>query len=313
MTISEHELFFAEYVIEDWEPGAQIEDPENTLIRISVSYDSSADGNDWTDKFALFLDCPEAAEVPGIVVGQWEEMGEEGGAEQIVQALVAARDQLKSLHVIFFADVTYEESEISWIAQTDMAPLFASYPNLTHFCVRGGMGLSLGVINHENLKQLVVQTGGLSAHVVNQIAMSRMPRLEHLELWLGDSNYGADCQASDLEPLFFAELFPRLTYLGLKNSEITDDIAEVLSSTEMELQLDELDLSMGTLSDRGAEALLECDWLGKLRMLDISHHYMSTEVMNRFTSLGIEVLRMEEQLTPDQYNGESYRYVAVGE
>ncbi len=312
MTIGEHTEEFASYSILDWESGSDIDDPENTLIRISLGYDEAEDAARWSDKFAEFLELPEAELVPGIVVGAWEDVGTDANAERVVQALVAARENLRALHVIFFGDITYEESEISWIEQTDMSPLFTAYPHLTHFCVRGGNGLRLGIIDHESLKQLVVQAGGLDSDVVAQICKSKLPRLEHLELWLGDSNYGADCEVSHLMPILEGKLFPRLTYLGLRNSEITDDIAVALASAPIVQQLDCLDLSMGTISDRGGEALLHSSAIKKLKVLNLNHHYLSTDMMNRFSSLGPET-DIGKQLTGQPDGDEVYRYVAVSE
>jgi hypothetical protein len=77
-----------------------------------------------------------------------------------------------------------------WIQQCDVSPLFAAYPRLEHFCVRGADGLSFGALRHDRLKSLIIQSGGLGANVVREVAADA-PELEHLELWLGDENYGA--------------------------------------------------------------------------------------------------------------------------
>lgn len=312
MSIGEHIEEFAGYPIFEWNPEETLDDPENTLVKISVNWDEVDEGLTWVDRFVEFLELPEAAVVPGIVVGAWEEMAEGGTTESIVQMLVNAREQLKALHVIFFGDITFEECEISWIVQTDMNPLFEAFPNLTHFAVRGGGGLSLGTINHENLRELVIEAGGLGLDVVQQVLNAKLPRLERLELWLGDSNYGSNSSVDDLKPLFENTLFPRMTYLGLKNCEYTDDIAVAIASAPVLNQLDCLDLSMGTLSDRGALALLNSPFIGKLKKLDLSHHYCSNDVMAKLSKLPLEV-DLSEQKEADDDGEDSYRYVAVGE
>ena len=91
--------------------------------------------------------------------------------------------------------MTYEESEISWITQTDVGPLFAAFPQMTELWIRGGGGLSLGRPRHERLEKLVVQTGGLPGSVVREVGAAHLPKLEHLELWLGDPGYGRDLTA----------------------------------------------------------------------------------------------------------------------
>ncbi|MFN8512832.1 MAG: hypothetical protein U0841_09645 [Chloroflexia bacterium] len=66
------------------------------------------------------------------------------------------------LTALFFGDIIVEESEISWIEQTDVSPLLAAFPQLEIFGVRGGNGLSFGQLRHDVLQTLIVETGGLS-------------------------------------------------------------------------------------------------------------------------------------------------------
>jgi hypothetical protein len=105
---------------------------------------------------------------------------------------VAARDHLPNLTAIFLGDIIIEENEISWINQSDVSPLFTAYPALEHFRVRGGNGLIVGSIRHERLKSLIIESGGLPAQVVRDVAAATLPALEHLELWLGTEEYGGD-------------------------------------------------------------------------------------------------------------------------
>jgi hypothetical protein len=72
-----------------------------------------------------------------------------------------------------------------------------------------------------------------------------------------------------------------------------------------------LDLSLGTLDDAGAAALLASPVVERLAKLDM-HHYCSPEMVKRLQSLGIEVDASEPQ-EDDEYDGERYRYVAVAE
>jgi len=81
-----------------------------------------------------------------------------------------------------------DESEISWIVNSDMGPLLAAYPRLQQLRVRGGQELAFGDLRHDNLRTLIVETGGLSGEVLQQMAAARLPALTHLELWLGDAD-----------------------------------------------------------------------------------------------------------------------------
>jgi hypothetical protein len=228
---------------------------------------------------------------------------------RIVQALVASRDQLPNLQAIFFGDISSDESEISWIETTDLSPLLTAYPGLQFLRVRGVIGLSLGGLNHPNLRHLGIESGGLPLSVMTEILHSHLPKLEHLELWLGDDFYGFDFGLEELLPLFQGDDFPSLTYLGLRDSVITDEIAQAIAHAPILDQLDELDLSMGTLGDEGAAALLASDKVRELKRLNLSHHYCSKAMMNQLKTLTVEV-----DLSSWAYEApKDDRYVAVSE
>jgi len=70
-----------------------------------------------------------------------------------------------------------------------------------------------------------------------------------------------------------------------------------------------LDLSMGTLGDRGAKALAGVPGLGSLETLDLRHHFLTDEGLDALSHLEIRVV-----LGPSLMGaiGE-LRFVAVGE
>jgi hypothetical protein len=314
MAIYEHATSFADKPVEDWDEAVGVQKPASVIYRLSLTYDDAEAGRRWTDKFAAFLDDPACGQVTGIVVGDWGALsssGDNADSAAVVEALVAARDRLPSLTALFLGDITGEECEISWLRQSDVAPLFEAYPQLEHFCVRGGEGLSLGSPRHARLKSLVVQTGGLDAGVVRALTRAELPALEHLELWLGEENYGGSVRVADLTPLLSGQLFPNLKYLGLRNSEIADEIAAALLHAPVLDRIRVLDLSMGTLGDEGAAALLANPAVAKLELLDVHHHFCSEEMVARLGQLGIKV-NTDERQNPDEYDGD-WRYVAVGE
>jgi hypothetical protein len=312
MTIYEHLTEFAGKAIADWEPGQPIGDPAQIIHRISISWDESDEGGAWADKFARFLETPNSNLTTGIVVGPWEEMGEQENASGIVDAIADASDRLPRLTALFFGDIIVEESEISWIEQCDVAPLLAAYPRLEHFAVRGGNGLRFSLLHHENLKSLIVQTGGLPKEVVADISAARLTALRHLELWLGVDDYGGDTTVEDLAPILSGDRFPALTSLGLRDSEIADQVASAVASAPILERIEVLDLSLGTLTDEGAAALLASPAVPKLRKLDLHHHYCSEEMVARLTALPIEVDAGDRQEV-DESGGEVYRYVSVSE
>jgi len=300
---------FAGKVVVDWDPAETVTDPADPIYRIALDYESGQRGTTWPDKFSAFLEHSASKGATGLVVGIWESWTRQQElADRVVEAIVSAREKLPDLTAIYFGDIVSEECEISWIAQTDVSPLFTAYPALEYFIVRGGNGLSLGTPRLPALRSLVVETGGMSAEIVHSISKSDLPALEHLELWLGDSSYGATSTVEDLEPILSGRLFPNLKYLGLRDSEFSDDIAAALVTAPILERLEILDLSMGTLSDKGMEALLASPNLTRLKKLDINFHYCSDAMVARLEALDIEVDAGDQQEEDDDY-----RYVAVGE
>ncbi len=103
-----------------------------------------------------------------------------------------------------------------------------------------------------------------------------------------------------------------MEYLGLRDSELADEIAIAIVSAPILERIKVLDLSLGTLSDAGAAALLASPAVARLRKLDIHHHYCSPEMVEKLAALPIEVDASDSQ-EADEDDGEVYRYVAVGE
>lgn len=186
-------------------------------------------------------------------------------------------------------------------------PLILSLQSLT---AQGGTDLRLSQLQHDKLEELIIITGGLSKAVLGDIAASRLPNLRKLELYLGVDNYGFDGGLEDLLPLIEPGKFPNLTYLGLKNSEIQDEIAAALADAPILDQLHTLDMSLGTLSDTGAEALLASERVKGLKLLNLSHHYMSDEMMLRLKNSGLPVDVSDQQQADDD---DDWRYPSITE
>jgi hypothetical protein len=144
---------------------------------------------------------------------------------------------------------------------------------------------------------------------VLEVAAAELPELTHLELWLGEDNYGATWTMEEIAPIIEASRFPKLEYLGLRDSEQADEIAAALAKSPALSRIATLDLSLGNLSDKGGEALLAAPSVRRLKKLDLHHHYLSNATMKKFRALGIPV-NLDDQREADEDN---YRYIAVGE
>ena len=312
MTIADHLTELMGQPVKNYNPDEGLVNPADTAYRLTVAdldYDSEIK---IFDRMAAFFEEPQVSEVTNLVIGLWDWEGFEVDSRPIVEALVAAQDQLPHLQALFLGDIVGEECEISWIQQTDISPLFLAYPQLHYLGVRGGEGLRLGIPTHENLQTLVIESGGLSAAIVRDISAAQLPHLEHLELWLGEDNYGGDTTVEDLSVILSGECFPKLRYLGLRDSEIADEIAIAFATAPVLNHISTLDLSLGTLTDRGAEALLANPYLPKLDKLDLHHHFLSEDMMARLQALPLTI-NVEDRQEAEEYDGEIYRYVAVSE
>lgn len=313
MTISEHAEEFAGMPVREYDPEVGIDDPRGFAYRLMVTYDSAESGETMTAMLARFLEDPAASEVVALVIGVWENAYDPPfSSERIVEALASSAERLPSLRALFLGDVIGEECEISWIQQSDVTSLFDAYPLLEHFRVRGGSGLVIGALRHGNLKSLVVESGGLDAAVVRGVGASDLPSLEHLELWLGEENYGRTVTVADLTPILGGALFPALRYLGLRDCENANEIAAAVADAPILSKIEVLDLSLGDLDDTGARSLLASPGVARLEKLDIHFHYVSPEVVAELEALGVDVNAGDRQ-EPDDYGDELHRYIAVSE
>ncbi|MGW1891308.1 STM4015 family protein [Streptomyces sp. NPDC002004] len=276
----------------------------------------------FTELWRSFADRVPSEEVRALVIGPWwyDEYSE---LRPALELILADAERFPALRALFLADVTGEECEISWLQLTDVTPVLEAFPLLEELGVRGGdsqglgeESLSLRPVRHEALRALRFESGGLSGQVVRAVGACELPALERLDLWLGVSQYGGDATVADLAPILAGGRFPALRHLGLQDSELQDEIAEAGASAPVVAQLASLSLSMGTLTDTGAEALLRGQPLTHLERLDLHHHFLSESVADRvrtaFGAAGTEV-DLSEQQTAHRWRDEEWRYVAVSE
>ncbi|MEZ4460144.1 MAG: BRCT domain-containing protein [bacterium] len=398
MTIGDNLEEFYGKTVEDFDMAVGIAKPTGVVYRLRTEYDDEKSVPEMIAKFAAD---PNVGEVKALVIGIWDY--EQGGSEEVVEALLEHKQQLSGLEAIMFGDITYEENEISWIEQSNLGPVINAFPNLVHFQCRGGNSLALKNVKHDKLKTLIIETGGMPSEVIRDVIKAELPNLEHLELWLGTEDYGFEAKIHDLRPILDGKKWPKLRHLGLRDSQIADAIAKALSvadqadvssvqiegktfvltgtlhqmkrsDAEKELekrgaktggsvtkttdylvagekagskmekakslgvpvlseadlmkllggdtsntsdvtgsildQLKVLDLSMGTLGDEGAKALLENPKITNLDKLDLHYHYISDEMMEKLKGLPIQV-DVSDQQDPDADPED--RYVAVAE
>lgn len=284
-------------------------DPEKPA-RSDVAYRFRGDyeSNPVLENLGHFAASEAAAQCSALVIGAWHGDDSQADSSEVIAALVAHKDRFPRLIAIYLGDMTYEENEMSWIQQSDLSPLLDAYPQLQLLRTRGGEGLQISRPQHPNLRALAMETGGMDASVVQSLGKAQFPNLEYLELWLGTEDYGGNVSVEDLQPILSGKLFPKLKYLGLRNSDQADAMAQAAVEAPLLQQLETLDLSLGTLSDEGAEALLRLK--APLKRLNLHHNYISAELIRQLKDLPLSL----DATNPSSMEADDeYRYVAVGE
>ena len=306
MTVNEHLAEFAGLRVAEFESG---ETPDLGQ-RVAWKLRTHIDGGPFDEIFARFLDTVDTATVTHLVVGYWGASYDETNCDPVA-LLVDGASRLPNLTALFVGDIVSEEAEITWIELPDVAPLLRAYPGLEWLGFRGGLTLALSPLSSSALKVLQVQSGSLYAPVVRAVSAGDLPNLQTLELWLGSQMYGADVTVADLAPFLGGDRFPALTRLGLMDSEIQDEICAAVATAPVIARLSELDLSMGVLTDDGAEALLSGQPLTHLVELDLSHHYLTEPMVERVRAAlaSVETLLIE----PARTYGATSRFVQVAE
>lgn len=314
MTFSASQTFAGKPIV-TWEPGQAVADPAQSVTRLSVNpYD---DDPPFDEYFALFIEAA-AGHLPAmdsLIVGVWGESYETSSSLPI-GLLCQHSEQFPALRALFIGDMALEECEVSWIQQSDISPLYGAFPKLEFLKIRGGEHLSLGTVMHNRLQKLVIESGGINSEILEQARLANIPELSHLELWLGDENYGCNISKGDIAAFLhgLGQQFPKLTYLGLRNYYLSDELAATIANSELPVGLTTLDLSKGNLSDTGAQALLESDKLSQLTTLDLHYHFMSNEMMAKLSAAkNLPALILDNQNEAEEYDGEVYRYIFAAE
>jgi hypothetical protein len=218
-----------------------------------------------------FLDTVPPASVQALVVSGW---GFPWEHRPPVDLLCAAADRLTGLRALHLGStfMCYQRNA------TDPEPLLTAYPRLEELSLCGVPDAEhwRRPLRHATLRRLTLKTGGLPSEATRAVSESELPALEHLELWLGvRDDYGGTTTVRDLATILDGTRWPRLRYLGLRNAEHADDVAAAVATAPVVTRLSTLDLSLGTLGDAGAEALLNGQPLTHLTTLDLHHHFLS--------------------------------------
>ena len=326
MSFERHLTEFAGLPVRDFTAGngsaVQVEpDAVAWRLRAYTGYAYEQDYElDWEAEFGglleAFLAQVDTSRVVAIVTGV-ASYGEAYDSERAARFLIEQSASFPNLRAIFHGDVIREDSDVAYMTQIDPTPLLAAYPDLEALHMRGSFDTWQGQIpfaplSHSALRTLVFESGGLAPEAIRAVCESDLPRLEHLEFYFGEPHYGGGATPDDIARLLGGGIFPALRHLGLRDAPNQDEIAAAIAHAPIVARLESIDLSLGTLGDEGAAALLGGQPLNHLAKLDLHHHYLSSEMTQRLT----EVLTGVEVDLSDQYGLTEWdpnRYIAISE
>lgn len=262
----------------------------------------------WVDAVGLVA-LPIAAHLRDFAVGVRPDSL--GADDEALGALEVIGRRLPRLTSLFAGDFLYpSECEMSWAHVGNLSAAWKHFPALTTFKARGVVE-ALGDIDAPHLTHFVRETGSLTKGELESITRARWPKLTHLEVWFGDANYGADCTVEDVRPLLASTPPPALISLGLKNFEFVDGLISPLLESAWLKQVKHLDLSMGVLTDEGADELLRSrSRLAHLESLDLSRNLLSERHLPELKAICRQVVVEGQRLGEMD---EDMRYVAVSE
>jgi uncharacterized protein (TIGR02996 family) len=262
------------------------------------------------ETLSMLLAHPSARFIQELTLGLSDNEGQNEYGDLI---RLIAKAAPRALRKLFIGDYVFpDDTEISWTHVGNVAPLYKALPQLRSLHLRGG-DVSLGKVELPELREFIVETGGLPRAAVKSIAAAHWPRLERLEVWFGAEEYGAGGDEDDVQPILDARGLPELKHLGLCNAEFTDALCELLPKSKVLPQLETLDLSRGTMTDAGAEVLLKNAAAFKhLKHLDLTQNLLSDKAAKSLAKLCPDVARGNQR--DDEIDEEDdRRYVAVGE
>lgn len=278
-------------------------------VRVQIEWDSDMPFP--VEMLRTTLNSPAAQFIQCITIGVVDMEGENFYNQ--VNLAISECGTLKCMRKLFIGDFESEECEISWSEIGDVSNLYPVLPNLEKLKLRGG-GIELGHLKHDKLKELIIETGGLPGNAVKSLAAAELPELVHAEIYFGDENYGAEGDISMIMPILEAKVFPKVKYLGLENSEFEDDIAMNIATSPMLQQLDVLNLSQGTMTNKGVEAILaNVDNFKHLQKLNLEENFIDKEAQRLLEAALPGIVFLDEQKNAYEDDDDPWYYVSVSE
>ncbi len=296
------------------------------ISSVRLSYNNYGDGDevDLAEGLRALLAHPSGRFVRELVFGFNGDPNEDNLQSLIDVIAEAERPTLRSL---VFGDFKYagaardqdqgDDTEISWYSVGNLSQLWPKVPNLEKLVIQTGSagsaqggGCTVGALQLPKLRHFEYRTGGLDAQAGDAVAAIAAPKLEHLDLWFGQDNYGDYGSEGGLacaNQLLARTDLEALRHLGIMNCEAVDQLVPAIAMFTKLHGLAELDLSLGCLSDEGAAALAEhADELASLGTIDVSYNNLSEAGLAALAGVAKTVVSVKQRAGDDHYS-------AVGE
>jgi uncharacterized protein (TIGR02996 family) len=279
------------------------------IYRVRLSHDSYSDeefDGETADILDMVLRHPS-----GRYVVEFAFMSNGDPNEDNLQDLidVLAKKAPPTTRKITFGD---NVDQISWHHTGNLGKLWKGVPNLEVLEIESGE-FDVGAIDAPALERAIFITGGLSKACGKHIATAKMPKIKHLEIYYGTTNYGGDCTIKEVKPLLDRTDLKHLEYLGLKNCEFGNEMAKAVVGAKIVKQLKTLDLSKSTITDEGAKVLADGKaQLKHLECLDLTHNYLTKDGIKLVKDICKKVVT-EDQQKPSDWGDELHYYCAITE
>ncbi|MEZ4318497.1 MAG: WGR domain-containing protein [Myxococcota bacterium] len=261
-----------------WEAASEIEWDKGFWKHAKIWVDWDLEEPDFPKMLGTVLRHPSAKFLESLSLGLADNEGENYYSDSLASLVKhGIRKGLRTLHV---GDFEYpDETEISWTEVGSFAKCWTVLPDLEELTLTGG-SIGLGVPNAPKLRSLKLETGGLPKEPAQQLAKASLPALERLEVWFGTENYGGECGEAEAAGILKNTAgLANVRWLGLMNSEHQNDLCRAVVQGPLVKQLEHLDLSMGTMTDEGAQVLLDhAPKLAHLKSLNLDRNYLSAEI-----------------------------------
>jgi hypothetical protein len=236
-----------------------------------------------------------------------------------MKALAKVLPQMPALRRLVLGDFGMEDSELSWSHLGSMKELWPHLGKLEYLKIHAG-SMDLAKPDAPELRELWIETGGFSKKNLASLLDSNLPKLETLNIWLGQRDYGCNLKPEDLAPLLDSKKFPKLAHLGIANYTRGNELLPLIAKSKLLPKLQTLDISRSHTTLAGIQELMKNAAAFKhLTKLDLSECLLNKEAKKLAATLckNVEVGGQSDERDHQPEEGEEkeewWRYSAVGE